>query len=150
MSDGYPLVLALPNGVRAQLVIGSGKADAPRYEVDGAAIDVDVRIPADLTGRWFWHGSFLRMRTEPGKCGLSIDSGTYPPPDWPAVRGSCFDAARRVEAASAAIHADLAEVTSRRAKKTRRSARDVRELLREIPDRITAKPEPALQLEMEL
>jgi hypothetical protein len=33
-------------------------SDPPRYTVDGAEIDVDVRIPDDLSG-WYWSGSFL-------------------------------------------------------------------------------------------
>jgi hypothetical protein len=145
----YPLVLHLPNG-RAQLVPGSAEAGRPRYEIDGEPVDVDVTIPPDLAARWFWFGSLLSLRVPAGTPGISIGTGSYPPPGVESIRGTCFDAARRIEAESARIAVDLAEARARRAKRTKRPARDVQELLCEIPDRIIAEPEPMLQMELEL
>jgi hypothetical protein len=115
--NAYPLVLALPNGVRAQLVDDSGLVDAPRYEIDGELTDIDVMIPPDLAERWFWHGSFLTMRTHPAQCGICIATSTYPPPGWPAPRHDCFESARIIEATSAAIAADFAEARPKKAKR---------------------------------
>lgn len=54
--DAYPLELALPNGIRAQLVPGSRP---PRYTMDGEPTAIDVTIPEDLAAVWFWFGSWL-------------------------------------------------------------------------------------------
>jgi hypothetical protein len=83
--SGYPLQLDLPQG-RAHYV--GMIDDRPRYELDGALIDVDAEIPIDIASRWFWHGSFLRLNTVPGEPGRSICTRTFPPPE-------CFDIARR-------------------------------------------------------
>jgi len=141
----FPLALALPNGVRAQFVPGLAASGAPIYEIDGVVTAIDVRIPDDLAANWYWNGSWLAERSG----GIQIDTGSFPPPGWPAVRHDCFTSARIIEATSAAIKADFAEAKLRRTKKTKRPVRDVRELLREIPDRIAVVPEPALQMEME-
>jgi hypothetical protein len=81
----YPLQLNLPQGDAHYAGLINGQ---PRYELAGALLDVDVTIPPDIAGSWFWHGSFLRLSTAPGECGWSISTGTYPPPE-------CFEIARR-------------------------------------------------------
>jgi hypothetical protein len=84
----YPAALRLPEGV-AVLVIGSAVEGCPRYERDGVPIEVDVRIPEDLRGRWIWKGSFLCWEgTSPG---LWLDTATLGLP-------GIFDAARAIEA----------------------------------------------------
>lgn len=64
----HPLLICLPGGTHADLIPGSRP---PRYTVDGATVDLDVTIPADLADTWHWHGSFL----SDGQIG--IFTGTY-------------------------------------------------------------------------
>lgn len=84
-----PLELLLPGGP-ATLVPGSFAANQPRYERDGVVLDVDVTVPPELDHNWFWDGSFLRLRTEPGACGVAICTKTLGVP-------GVFDRAREVD-----------------------------------------------------
>jgi hypothetical protein len=74
ITPSYPLLLCLPTGDAHYVGLINGQ---PRYERDGTLIGVDVTIPADLAGRWCWHGSFLRLVTAPGEPGWSISTGTF-------------------------------------------------------------------------
>lgn len=138
-AEAYPVELILPNG-RAQLVVGSAVDGRPRYLLGGVPIDVDVEIPEDLVARgWFWWGSFLHQQLRPDGCGISIDTGTYPPPGWVGEktitikgtddegrrfiqhieRGTCFDAARKIEATHARMEAMRQAKPQKPAKKQR-------------------------------
>lgn len=90
--NAVPLQLLLPDGP-ATLVPGSFERGVPRYARDGQVLDIDVSIPPDLQARWFWHGSFLRLRVAADECGVAIYTGTFPPP-------LCFDNARVIAPAS--------------------------------------------------
>lgn len=116
-TEAYPVELILPYG-RARLVPGMAV-----YVMDGLPIDVDVEVPEDLAARgWFWWGSELYQRLVPGGPGISIATGTYPPPGIEAPRGTCFDAARVVEVTHASIVAmRQVEATKKPAKKQRRA-----------------------------
>jgi hypothetical protein len=125
-----PLKLLLPDGP-AHLVPGSFEAGQPQYARDGIVLDVDVAIPPELDGRWFWHGSFLRLQTEPGECGLAIFTGTFPPPQ-------CFEQARELER----IRAELDAAPVRQAKAGKRTVA----VRADVP--IVAPPEPELAYEL--
>jgi hypothetical protein len=129
--DTYPLELCLPNEARAQLVPGSAKAGQPRYTLDGAPIEVDVRVPPDLAGRWYWSGTLLVEINADGdeQRLLLIDSGTFGVP-------GVFDAARKSEAAGARIKALAAQLAAKKARKAK-------------PAQAVAHAEPT-QLAMEL
>lgn len=73
-TPSYPLLLCLPTGDAHYAGIIDGQ---PRYELDGVLLDVDVTIPLDIAGRWFWHGTFLRLVTAPDEPGWSISTGTF-------------------------------------------------------------------------
>lgn len=124
-TEAYPVELHLPAG-RARLVPGMAV-----YLLDGVPVDVDVEVPEDLAENWFWWGSQLYRRTPPGECGISIATGTFPPPGIAAPRGTCFDAAREIEATRARFEAArLAEALKKPAKKpkARRVAKPVPEI----------------------
>jgi hypothetical protein len=96
--NAVPLELHLPDGP-ATPVEGSFLAGRPQYERDGIVLDVDVTIPPDLeTAGWFWHGSFLRLRVEPGACGVAIYTGAF------GVQGT-FENAREMERIRAELDA---------------------------------------------
>lgn len=124
-----PLQLLLPDGP-VQLVPGSFEAGHPLYERDGKVLGVDVAIPPELDGRWFWHGSFLRLQTEPGECGVAICTVAFPPPQ-------CFEQARELERFRAEL--DAAPVKQVKASK-RTAARP------DVP--AVAAPEPELAYEL--
>lgn len=90
----YPLTIDLPGGIRAELVA----SNPPRYAVNGEMTEIDVTVSDDLSS-WFWWGSFLTWKPHPEQVGISIDTGTFPPPGWPSNRPDCFTQARAVEAA---------------------------------------------------
>lgn len=102
--NAVPLLLLLPDGA-ARLIPGSFEHGQPRYERDGVALDVDVTLPPELEANWFWDGSFLRLRTEPGSCGVAIFTGTFGVPgvfdqarEQDRLRGELDAAARRAPA----------------------------------------------------
>lgn len=132
--DAYPLELALPGGIRAQLVPGSRP---PRYTINGEPTALDITIPTDLlaTG-WCWFGTLL-YQPYPGRDdgpGVGIITCTYPPPGWnytltgrilfPGFWCSCFIAARRMDL----IHAEYEAarrvklVAPKKAKRTAKAA----------------------------
>src|SRR5437763_1709974 len=96
---GYPLELDLPRGTAHYAGIIDGQ---PRYGRDGALLDEDVTIPADLPD-WYWHGAFLTCPERDGVPGISIHTQFLPPP-------LCFEAARRHDAERAGIVARLVPV----------------------------------------
>lgn len=124
--NAVPLLLMLPDGP-AHAVPGSFERGQPCYERGGIILDIDVTIPPDLDGRWFWHGSCLYRRDRPGDCGIGIFTGTFPPP-------LCFEQARELERIRAEL--DAAPV-----KKMKTSKRTVP--LPDVP--IVAVPEPAYE-----
>ena len=115
----YPMVISLPNGVEAcvrivqamQINEKGGEVltqivqTPPQYELfDGTAIDLDVTIPDDLVAAgWFWFGSLL-AKGDPAGAHVGTHTSCYPPPGYDAPQGTCFDSARRFEAAAVTHH----------------------------------------------
>jgi hypothetical protein len=129
--DAYPAALTLPGGT-AHLVPGMAV-----YLLDGVPIDVDVTIPDDLAYLgWFWWGSRLAQQRDDERLpGISIDTGTYPPPGVPALRGTCFDAARKIEETRARMTAEREAAALRKAAKKPKAKR--------VATIAQAAPEPA-------
>lgn len=87
MRDAYPLTIALPEGKTAHLIPGKRP---PAYTIDGVVSNIDVTIPPDLRGRWYWHGSSLTLDEA-----TAFDTAAYPPPGAPYIPLiDCFAAAR--------------------------------------------------------
>lgn len=82
----YPLVLVLPNGIRAEYHDGA-------YWIDGEPTALDVAIPDELVAAgWYWHGSVLRQPAIDGDelRGIGICTSTF------GVEGA-FAAAREIQ-----------------------------------------------------
>lgn len=135
----YPMVIDLPDRTQARvrithIVVTSDRGDEeltqlvsvpPVYELlDGTVIDLDVTIPDDLAAAgWFWFGSLL-AKGDPQGAHVGVHTSCYPPPGWPAPQGTCFDSARRFEAAGAAHHERRVAERVAIAAKTKRPRRD--------------------------
>lgn len=103
----YPLVLVLPDGVRAEYRDGC-------YWIDGEPTGIDVEIPPDLVAAsWYWHGSVLRQPAIDGNplCGIGICTSTF------GVEGT-FAAAREIQHVRA--EREAARIAERVARATKR------------------------------
>lgn len=96
--SSFPLELVLPDGI-AHYVAGSAEAGHPCYQMDGVDLEIAVVIPDDLAAAgWFWWGSYLSWRDGEYMPGISISTGTYPPPNGGRYdRPTCFEQASIIE-----------------------------------------------------
>jgi hypothetical protein len=129
-APAYPLLLLLlllPDGPATYAGI---RGDRPRYERDGALLDLDIRIPDDLANTWFWSGSFLVSEV----WHIAIATITYGVPQ-------VFELARQHDREIPPIQAQMARARARGAKRPSPPATPPVCVVRPLPSSPAAGPD---------